>query len=81
MTYWLNTSPSHEGGNAMVDLMQDLRSVHMVTSLRHPNRWKIFLFIIRFNAIMHRTTIVQNKIINIICSCLFFCPLIFIGLV
>ena len=24
---------------------------------------------------MHRTTIVQNKIINIICSCLFLCPI------
>ena len=23
---------------------------------------------------MHRTTIVQNKITNSICSCLFFCP-------
>ena len=30
-------------------------------------------FIIRFHAIMHRTTIVRNKIISIICSCLFFC--------
>ena len=26
-----------------------------------------------YYAIMHRTTIVQNKIISIICSCLFFC--------
>ena len=26
-----------------------------------------------FYAIMHRTTIVQNKSISIICSCLFFC--------
>ena len=33
-----------------------------------------FIFIIRFYAIMHRTTIVQNKISNSICSCLFFCP-------
>ena len=32
------------------------------------------LFIIRFYAIMHRTTIVQNKIISIICSFFFFCP-------
>ena len=31
-------------------------------------------FIIRFSAIMQRITIVQNKIIRIICSCLFFCP-------
>ena len=27
-----------------------------------------------FYAIIHRTTIVQNKMISIICSCLFFCP-------
>ena len=33
-----------------------------------------FFFIIHFYAIMHRTTIVQNKIITIICSCHFFCP-------
>ena len=31
-------------------------------------------FIICFYAIMHGTTIVQNKISIIICSCLFFCP-------
>ena len=31
-------------------------------------------FYSRFYAIMHRTTIVQNKIISSICSCLFFCP-------
>ena len=30
-------------------------------------------FIICFYAIVYRTTIVQNKIITIICSCLFFC--------
>ena len=33
---------------------------------------EINFFIICFYAIMHRTTIVQNKIISIICSC-FFC--------
>ena len=38
-------------------------------------------FIISFYAIMHRTTIVQNKIISSICSCLFFVQLIFISLV
>ena len=42
---------------------------------------RIFFFIISFYAFMHRTTIVQNKIISIICSCLFFVRLIFIGLV
>ena len=31
-------------------------------------------FITRFYEIMHRTTIVHNKILSIICSCLFFCP-------
>ena len=31
-------------------------------------------FIICFYAIMHRTTIVPNKSISIICSCLFICP-------
>ena len=36
-------------------------------------QWKIIFFIIHFYAIMHRT-IVQNKIISIICSCPFFCP-------
>ena len=36
-------------------------------------------FIIRFYEIMHKT-IVQNKIITITCSCLFFVQLIFIGL-
>ena len=41
---------------------------------------KIFISI-SFYAIMHRTIIVQNKIISIICSCLFFVRLIFIGLV
>ena len=39
--------------------------------LRGPCRQKISFFIIHFYAIMHRTTIVQNKIIIIICSCLF----------
>ena len=38
-------------------------------------------FIRRFYAIMHRTTIVQKKIICSICSCPFFVWLIFIGLV
>ena len=42
---------------------------------------KISSFIICFYAIMHRTTIVQNKIIIRICSCLFFVQLIFIFLV
>ena len=32
-----------------------------------------FFYYMFFFAIMHRTTIVQNKIISIICSCLFFC--------
>ena len=40
-----------------------------------------YFFIIHFYAIMHRTTIVQNKIINSICPCNFFLWLIFIGLV
>ena len=31
-------------------------------------------FFIMFFAIIHRTIIVQNKIVRIICSCLFFCP-------
>ena len=39
--------------------------------------WKgaggFFFIIIRFYAIMHRTTVVQNKILSIIYSC-FFCP-------
>ena len=30
-----------------------------------------FFFIINFSAIMHRATIVQNRIISIICSCFF----------
>ena len=34
--------------------------------------WQNFFFIIHFYAIMHRTTIVQNKTISIICSS-FFC--------
>ena len=42
--------------------------------LRGPYRPKIIFFIICFYAIMHRTTIAQNKIMSIICSCLFFCP-------
>ena len=33
-----------------------------------------FFIIIRFYAIVHRRTIVQNKILRIICSCPFFCP-------
>ena len=49
--------------------------------LRGLHRQKIVYIIIRFYAIMYRTTIVQNKIISIICSCLFFVRLIFIGLV
>ena len=40
-------------------------------TLRVPYWLKIF-FIVRFYAIMHRTTIVQNKIISSISSC-FFC--------
>ena len=42
------------------------------SSLSGPYQQKIFFFIIRFYAIMHRTTIVQNKIISTICSLLFF---------
>ena len=38
------------------------------------------VFIIRFYAIVHRRTIVQNKIINIICSCSFSVRLILIDL-
>ena len=49
-----------------------LKSVSEIV-LRGPYRWKIILFIICFHAIMHRTTIVQNKMINIICSCFSFC--------
>ena len=44
-------------------------------------RFQNFFFIVRFCAIMHRTTIVQNKILSIICSCFFFVRRIFIGLV
>ena len=43
----------------------------LIITLRLPYQW--IFFIIRFYAIMHRTTIVQNKIISSICSCLFFC--------
>ena len=43
-------------------------------TLRVPYRQKIILFIICFYASMHRPTILQNKILRIICSCLFFCP-------
>ena len=39
------------------------------------------IFLIMFLSNLHRTTIVQNKIINSICSCLFFVTLICIGLV
>ena len=35
---------------------------------------KYIFFIIRFYAIMHRTTIVQNKIISIIWFCRSVCP-------
>ena len=35
---------------------------------------KIYFFIICFYAIMHRSTIVQNKIISIVCYFIFFCP-------
>ena len=61
----------------------------MALNLR-PNRSIVYFkgtmqadifFIIRFHAIMHRTTVVQNKIIRIICSCIFFVLLICIGLV
>ena len=52
----------------------------VAASLRRPYQWKIYFFIICFYAIMHRTTIVQNKIISIIYSCLFYVQL-FIGLV
>ena len=45
-----------------------------VFPFRGPNRKKIIFFIICFYAIMHRTTIVQDKIISSICSCVFFCP-------
>ena len=41
---------------------------------RGPYRQKIIFIIIRFYAITHRTTIVQNKIISIICSCLLLSP-------
>ena len=37
-----------------------------------------YFFIIPFCAIMHRTIIVRNKIINSICCCLFFARLIYI---
>ena len=33
-----------------------------------------FFLIIRFYAIMHRTTIIQKIILISICPCLFFCP-------
>ena len=38
--------------------------------LKAPYR-PIFFFIIHFYAIVHRRTIIQNKIISIICSCSF----------
>ena len=53
----------------------------LVRRLMGLYRQKMIFFIICFYAIMHRTTIVQNKIISIICSCLFFVRLIFKGLV
>ena len=40
--------------------------------LRGPYWWKIIFFVTCFYAFMHGRTIVQNKIISIICSCLFF---------
>ena len=49
--------------------------------LRVPYRLNFFIFYYTFFAIMHRTTIVQNKIISSICSCLFYVRLIIIGLV
>ena len=52
---------------------------HFYLPLQKTNNRNQF-FIICFYAIMHRT-IVQNKIILIICSALFFLQLIFIGLV
>ena len=42
---------------------------------------KNIFFVRHFYAIMHRTTIVQNKIISIISSCLFYVQIIFIILV
>ena len=45
----------------------------IMARLHKQYRQKVFFFIIRFYAIMHRTTIAQNKIISTICSCLFFC--------
>ena len=47
---------------------------HTVPPLRRLYQLKIFFFIIRFYEIMHRTSIVQNQIISIFCSCHFFCP-------
>ena len=52
-------------------------SFHFKGSVQGEN----ILFIISFYEIVHRRTIVHNKIISIICSCLFFIRLIFIGLV
>ena len=49
-------------------------------TLRVPYR-QFFYYYYTLNAIIHRTTIVQNKILSIICSWLFFVQLIFIGLV
>ena len=45
-----------------------------VPCIKGPYRQKIFFFIIHFYVIMHRTTIVQNKIISIIWSWLFLGP-------
>ena len=46
---------------------------HRTVPLRRLFRTKIIYLIIYFYAMMHRT-IVQNKIISIICSWFFFCP-------
>ena len=49
-------------------------SVYLKFMLRGQFRRKIIFFIKHFYAIMHRTTIVQNKILSIIWSCFFNCP-------
>ena len=53
----------------------NLQHVRQPSCLWGNSSGRKYLFFIRcFYAIMHRTTIVQNKIISIICSCLFVCP-------
>ena len=61
-------------GNFIPAYATDPMLILYPSTLRVPYWQKIYFFIICFYAIMHRTTIEQNKIISIICSFFFFCP-------